>query len=159
MKNSSNLEHSTNSRREFLKNSAQLATLSLLGFNTLLNAKESKNSLHFTNKALQGEQIPALGYGAFSKDFHFKPFSFTRHPMGANDVLIEIYYCGVCHSDLHSIKGDFHPALYPMVPGHEIAGVVVAVGSKVKKFKVGDYAGVGCMVNSCGECEACKASQ
>ncbi|WP_094324513.1 NAD(P)-dependent alcohol dehydrogenase [Campylobacter avium] len=106
-----------------------------------------------------GERIPARGYAAFSKEWKFKPYEFTRHPLGQNDVLLEILYAGICHSDLHAVSGDHGSPSYPMVPGHEIMGKVVAVGDKVSKFKVGDYAGVGCMVNSCGECEACKASK
>ncbi|NHQ68892.1 NAD(P)-dependent alcohol dehydrogenase, partial [Elizabethkingia miricola] len=74
----------------------------------------------------------------------------------AHDVQIEIMYCGVCHSDLHQIKNDWFPGLFPMVPGHEIVGKIVKVGDHVKDFKVGELAGVGCMVDSCQECENCK---
>ena len=105
------------------------------------------------------ERISARGYAVFSKTDTFKPFDFTRHPVGDHDVLIEILYAGICHSDIHSARSEWKDGIYPMVPGHEIAGRIVAVGSKVSKFKVGDLAGVGCMVNSCGECEACKRSQ
>ncbi|EFU0588692.1 NAD(P)-dependent alcohol dehydrogenase, partial [Campylobacter coli] len=70
-----------------------------------------------------------------------------------------ILYAGICHSDIHTARSEWGEAVYPCVPGHEIAGEVIAVGKNVSKFKVGDYAGVGCMVNSCGECEACKKSQ
>lgn len=105
------------------------------------------------------DRIPAKGFAVFSKTDTFKPFTFSRHPVGANDILIEILYAGICHSDIHSARSEWKEGIYPMVPGHEIAGRVVAVGAKVTKFKVGDYAGVGCMVNSCGECEACKKSQ
>lgn len=118
-----------------------------------------KSNLEALKLAKQGQRIPAKGYAAFSKEWKFKPFSFTRHPLGANDILIEILYAGICHSDLHSVKGDFGKANHPFVPGHEIAGRVIAIGSKVSKFKVGDYAGVGCMVNSCGECESCKNNE
>lgn len=103
-------------------------------------------------------RIPAKGYAVFSKDSKFEPFNFTRHSMGENDILIEILYAGICHSDIHSVRSEWREGIYPMVPGHEISGRVLAVGSKVSKFKLGDYAGVGCMVNSCGECEACKRS-
>lgn len=105
------------------------------------------------------ERIPARGYAVFSKTDTFKPYSFTRHKLGSKDILIEILYAGICHSDIHSARSEWKEGIYPMVPGHEIVGQVVAVGSEVSSFKVGDYAGVGCMVNSCGECEACKASQ
>lgn len=110
-------------------------------------------------QANAGQRIEAKGYAVAHKDDSFKPFSFSRHAMGEGDILIEILYAGICHSDIHSVRSEWHEGIYPMVPGHEIAGRVVAVGSKVTKFKVGDYAGVGCMVNSCGECEACKKSQ
>lgn len=110
------------------------------------------------NEAKEGKRITAKGYAVNSKSDNFKPFEFSRHSMGENDILIEILYAGVCHSDIHSARSEWREVIYPMVPGHEIAGQVVAVGSKVTKFKVGDYAGVGCMVNSCGECEACKIS-
>ncbi|EAL4082899.1 NAD(P)-dependent alcohol dehydrogenase, partial [Campylobacter coli] len=94
-----------------------------------------------------------------SKDAKFTPFEFSRHAIGDNDILIKILYAGICHSDIHTARSEWGEATYPCVPGHEIAGEVIAVGKNVSKFKVGDYAGVGCMVNSCGECEACKKSQ
>ena len=103
-------------------------------------------------------RISATGFAVDSKSSKFKIFNFTRHALGERDILIEILYAGICHSDIHSARSEWHEGIYPMVPGHEIAGKVIAVGEKVKKFKVGDYAGVGCMVNSCGECEACKIS-
>ncbi len=76
--------------------------------------------------------------------------------MGEYDVVIDTHFSGICHTDIHFAHSDWLPGIYPMVPGHEIAGVVSAVGSNVTKFKVGDHAGVGCMVNSCGECHTCK---
>lgn len=87
------------------------------------------------------------------------PWSFARRAVGDNDVLIDIKFCGVCHSDIHQLRGDWGPPQYPQVPGHEIAGVVSAVGKKVTNFKVGDHAGVGCMVDSCGTCESCKRGE
>ncbi|MBW5379051.1 NAD(P)-dependent alcohol dehydrogenase, partial [Brachyspira pilosicoli] len=101
-------------------------------------------------EANSGKRINAKGYAVHSKTDTFKPFEFSRHSMGDNDILIEIMYAGICHSDIHSARSEWHEGIYPMVPGHEIAGKVVAVGKNVTKFKVGDYAGVGCMVNSCG---------
>ncbi|KGI56854.1 alcohol dehydrogenase [Campylobacter sp. MIT 97-5078] len=113
-----------------------------------------------TQEAIKnGARIESKGFAASSKQWKFKPFSFSRHALGEKDILIEILFAGICHSDVHSAKSEWHEGIYPMIPGHEIAGRVIAVGSKVSKFKVGDYAGVGCMVNSCGECEACKKSQ
>ena len=157
-------------RREFLKSSAKIASGAAalsLGANVLF-AQNGNTNASVTNakrevlglqEALKGEKIPSIGYAAHSKEWKFKPFKFSRHPMGVNDVLLEILYAGICHSDLHAVSGDHHKPIYPIVPGHEILGKVIAVGNNVRKFKVGDYAGVGCMVNSCGECEACKQSK
>jgi len=83
-------------------------------------------------------------------------FEFERREPNATDVELEVHYCGVCHSDIHTARGDWGEIEYPCVPGHEIVGVVTRVGSAVKEFKPGDKVGVGCMVNSCGSCEACK---
>lgn len=107
----------------------------------------------------EGKRISAKGYAVLNKSDTFKLFDFTRHPLGDNDILIEILYAGICHSDIHSARSEWREGIYPMVPGHEIAGKVVAIGKNVSKFRIGDYAGVGCMVNSCGECDACKKSQ
>ena len=104
----------------------------------------------------QGERIPAKGFAVFEEKGHFKPYEFNRHPVGDNDIQIEILYAGICHSDLHHVFADWGEEEYPMVPGHEIAGRVVAVGKNVTKFKVGDYAGIGCMIGSCRHCEACE---
>lgn len=109
-------------------------------------------------EAKDGARIPARGFAMQDKDAGFTPLTFTRHPLGDKDILIEIAYTGICHSDIHAAKSEWGKSAYPIVPGHEIAGRVVAVGKDVKKFKVGDNAGVGCMVNSCGVCPACLAS-
>src|SRR3954447_15495731 len=85
------------------------------------------------------------------------PTTIERRDLRADDVLIDIAYAGICHSDIHQAKEDWGQAIFPMVPGHEIAGVVAAVGSGVTKYQVGDRVGVGCMVDSCGECEYCRA--
>ncbi|WP_420669724.1 NAD(P)-dependent alcohol dehydrogenase, partial [Mesorhizobium japonicum] len=82
-----------------------------------------------------------------------------RRDVGPTDVLIEIRYAGICHSDIHTARGEWGEIAYPQVVGHEIAGVVVEVGSEVTKHAVGDRVGVGCMVNSCGECENCRAGE
>src|SRR3954454_14096829 len=79
-----------------------------------------------------------------------------RRAVGPNDVLIEIRYAGICHSDIHTVNGDWGPQPFPVVPGHEIVGVVAEVGSDVTKHRVGDRVGVGCMVSSCGDCANCR---
>lgn len=96
------------------------------------------------------------GFAAHDATSDLVPFTFKRRDVGAHDVHIDILYSGICHSDLHQAKGDWGNSTFPMVPGHEIVGRVVAVGSAVKKFKVGDFAGVGCMVDSCRTCDSCK---
>ncbi|MCM1371488.1 MAG: NAD(P)-dependent alcohol dehydrogenase [Bacteroides sp.] len=101
-------------------------------------------------------RIPAKGFAVYEAKGHFKPYEFSRHAVGDNDIQIEILYAGICHSDLHHVFADWGTEEYPMVPGHEIAGRVVAVGKNVTKFKVGDYAGIGCMIGSCRHCEACE---
>ncbi len=96
------------------------------------------------------------GYAARDAQSPLAPFRFTRRSPGPHDIEIEILYCGICHSDLHQARNDWRNSLYPMVPGHEIVGRVVAIGPHVKKLKVGDYAAVGCMVDSCRQCSACE---
>lgn len=94
-------------------------------------------------------------FAALKAKEDLKPFSFERRDPGTHDVAIDIHYCGVCHSDLHQVRDEWGGSRFPMVPGHEIVGKVTAVGSSVKKFKVGDSVGVGCMVDSCQECASC----
>ncbi len=101
--------------------------------------------------------IKTKSYAAQSAKSPLAPWSFDRREVGDHDVLIDITHCGVCHSDIHQARDEWGGAMFPMVPGHEIVGRVAKVGSKVKKFKAGDLAGVGCMVDSCRECSACKA--
>lgn len=96
-----------------------------------------------------------LGYATHSPTDALAPFHFERREPRANDVVIEILYCGVCHSDLHTARNDWQNTTYPVVPGHEIIGRVVSVGPDVTRFKAGDKVGVGCMVDSCQHCEAC----
>ncbi len=98
----------------------------------------------------------AKGYAAQSPTADLTPWNFERRELGPNDVQINIAYCGVCHSDLHQIKNDWFPGIFPMVPGHEIVGTIIKTGSSVKKFKTGELAGVGCMVDSCRVCDNCK---
>ena len=98
-----------------------------------------------------------VGYAATSAQSPLAPFSFARREPLPQDVQLEILYCGVCHSDLHTVRNEWSGTTYPAVPGHEIVGRVTAVGSEVKRFKVGDIAAVGCMVDSCRNCANCKA--
>lgn len=98
----------------------------------------------------------AKGYAAHSATTPLVPFTFDRRPVGDSDVKIQILYCGICHSDIHNARNEWKGSVYPVVPGHEIVGKIVEVGSKVKKFKQGDLAGVGCMVGSCGSCGGCQ---
>ena len=103
--------------------------------------------------------INTKAYGAASATSTLQPLSISRRSPGPNDVLIEIDYCGICHSDIHTARSEWGPTSYPCVPGHEIVGRVVSVGKKVKKFKKGDLAGVGCFVDSCGKCTYCKKNE
>jgi uncharacterized zinc-type alcohol dehydrogenase-like protein len=96
-------------------------------------------------------------YAAQRADSSLAPFNIDRREAGPTDVEIEILYCGVCHSDLHQARNEWHNTIYPCVPGHEIVGRVRRVGSQVTKFKVGDLSAVGCMVDSCRTCPSCRA--
>ena len=98
----------------------------------------------------------AHAYAVRSPEDRFTPFSFDRREPRANDVVIAIRFCGVCHSDLHTARGEWGGTRYPCVPGHEIVGEVSAVGAGVTKFKQGDLVGVGCMVDSCQRCQPCR---
>jgi uncharacterized zinc-type alcohol dehydrogenase-like protein len=100
--------------------------------------------------------IQSYGYAAHKVKDRLSPFSFVRRSPEPNDILIEILYCGVCHSDIHQVNNDWQGSTFPMVPGHEIVGKVTQVGASVRKFAVGDFAGVGCMVDSCRTCASCK---
>jgi uncharacterized zinc-type alcohol dehydrogenase-like protein len=97
-----------------------------------------------------------LGYATQSAQAALAPYRFERRLPRPDDVVIEILYCGVCHSDLHQARNDWGRSLYPMVPGHEIIGRVLSVGAEVTRFKPGDQVGVGCMVDSCQHCAACE---
>jgi alcohol dehydrogenase (NADP+) len=100
--------------------------------------------------------IPVKGYAAQTPTTDLAPWDFQRRDVGPHDVQFDILFCGVCHSDLHQIKNEWFKGIFPMVPGHEIVGKVVKVGDHVKKFKAGDLAGTGCLVDSCRTCENCK---
>ena len=99
----------------------------------------------------------SIAYAAYEANKPLGPFEFERREVGATDIQIDILYCGVCHSDIHQARNEWGNAKYPMVPGHEIVGRITHVGTGVKGFKVGDLAGVGCMVDSCGVCPDCQA--
>ena len=103
--------------------------------------------------------LPSRAYAAQSATSGLAPWNFERRAIGPNDVLIEIRYCGVCHTDIHFVNNDLGMTSYPVVPGHEIVGVVTQTGSEVKKFKTDDVVGVGCLVESCRECANCKEGE
>ena len=111
----------------------------------LLTLTQNKNTM-----------IPVKGYAAQDAHTDLAPWDFQRREVGPNDVQFDILFCGVCHSDLHQIKDEWGGAIFPMVPGHEIVGRVVKIGDNVTKFKVGDLAGTGCLVDSCRVCDSCK---
>src|SRR5476649_2338755 len=100
----------------------------------------------------------ARGYAASAAKEKLAPYSFERRALRADDVGIEIKFCGVCHSDIHQARDEWGGSMFPMVPGHEIAGVVRAIGTDVKGFRVGDRVGVGCMVDSCRHCSSCESN-
>lgn len=109
-----------------------------------------------TAAELEKKTIEAKAFAALEPGVDLKPWTFERREVGAKDVQFDVAFCGVCHSDLHQVRNDWFPGIFPMVPGHEIVGTVVAVGDEVTKFKVGDLAAVGCMVDSCRVCENCQ---
>jgi uncharacterized zinc-type alcohol dehydrogenase-like protein len=103
--------------------------------------------------------MPTPAYAAPAADQPLAPHTIERRTPGAHDIAIEILYCGVCHSDLHTARNEWGNTIYPSVPGHEIVGTVTAAGKDVKGFKVGDTVGVGCMVDSCGHCASCAEGE
>ena len=104
----------------------------------------------------QRKGITTKGYAAQDAKSPLAPFSFERRSPGPRDIHFEILYCGVCHSDLHQIRNEWGNSIYPMVPGHEIVGRVITTGEEARKYKTGDVVAVGCLVDSCRECENCK---
>ena len=103
--------------------------------------------------------MKTLGYAAQNPKDPLGPFTFERRSLRDNDVAMDVLYCGVCHSDLHQARNDWGFSRYPMVPGHEIVGRVTAVGPKVTRYKVGDAVAVGCMVDSCQQCDQCRKGE
>ena len=101
-------------------------------------------------------RLPTRGYAAFDSSGELRPWEFERRPVGDDDILIDVKYASICHSDIHQLRGDWGEQRYPQVPGHEIVGLVSAVGKNVTRFEVGDRVGVGCMVDSCMACSACE---
>jgi uncharacterized zinc-type alcohol dehydrogenase-like protein len=135
-------------RREFMRLAA------IAGGNLLLT--RSMGLFAGTNSSAN---IKSRGYAALDTSGKLVPWEFERRPVGDNDILIDIKYASICHSDIHQMKGHWGPQQYPQVPGHEIVGIVTAVGKDVTKFKVGDRAGVGCMVGGNAECESFKQGE
>ena len=105
------------------------------------------------------KMIQAKAYAAHSSTAPLKPPTIQRRDPKPNDVVIDIAYCGICHSDIHTARGEWGPTIYPCVPGHEIVGTIIATGKSVKKFKIGNIVGVGCFVDSCGKCRPCKNNE
>ena len=103
--------------------------------------------------------MKTLGYAARSAGAALAPYTFERRALRPNDVAMEILYCGVCHTDLHMARNDWGWSTYPMVPGHEIVGRVIEVGSEVTRFKTGDSVAVGCMIDSCQHCDQCRKGE
>lgn len=121
---------------------------------TIIHGRSLLHICFESAEEVEGMQVKARG--VLSKESPFHAIKIERRELQPDDVLIEIHYCGICHSDIHSARGEWGEVRYPFVPGHEITGIVSKVGSQVTKFKPGDRVGVGCMVDSCGECENCK---
>jgi uncharacterized zinc-type alcohol dehydrogenase-like protein len=141
-------------RRDLIKAGLVAAPL-LLGAVPRVRADETK-------QAVGAGPYPARAYGTAKPDAPLGPINIERRALHPNDVLLEVLYCGICHSDIHQARDEWKswgPTAYPCVPGHEIIGRVAAVGNKVTKFKIGDIGGVGCMVNSCRTCDNCVADR
>ena len=115
---------------------------------------EAVRTLAEGTTTVRAKEVRAFGTDA--ADSPLQQLNIQRRKPTPHDVEIEILFCGVCHSDLHTARNEWHGTIYPCVPGHEIVGKIVSVGNHVKKFKVGDHAAVGCMVDSCRDCEYCK---
>lgn len=130
-------------------------------FNIHVMYNEFKRSYTLIFTALGGNyyMITTTARAVFDPEGPFKLTTIERRELKPHDVLIEIKYAGICHSDIHTARGDWGPVNYPLVPGHEIAGIVTQVGSEVTKYAINDRVGVGCMVDSCGECVNCHQGE
>lgn len=120
-----------------------------------MSVNQASVGIEESARSIASDRITS-GYAALTAKAPLAPFSFERRAPREHDVLIDIQYCGICHSDIHQARAEWGEAIFPMVPGHEIAGTVKAVGGKVTKFKVGDRVGVGCFVDSCRTCPECR---
>jgi alcohol dehydrogenase (NADP+)/uncharacterized zinc-type alcohol dehydrogenase-like protein len=140
--------NSNNSRRKFIQQTA-IAGAGIMLANPIALFSQTNNTKIMST-------IKSKGYAGKDEEGKLALWNFERRAVGDNDILIDIKFSGICHSDIHTIKGHWGKQKYPQVPGHEIAGIVAAIGKNVTKFKVGDKAGVGCMVNSCMQCDSCK---
>ena len=140
-------ESNNTSRREFLHQSAVLGAGAVLAQSSNLFAEKSSG--------LGNGPYPAEGMAGYSETGPLQFLKFQRRALGPKDVAIKIHYCGVCHSDIHTIHGDWGNIHYPQIVGHELAGEVVAIGTSVSKFDVGSRVGVGTMVDSCRHCPEC----
>ena len=143
-------------RRDFLKAGAVLASAPLLG------GLVSNGHAAPLEANVGSGPYPTKAYGTTSATSPLKPMSIERRALGPRDVLLDVLYCGMCHSDIHQIRNEWPntvPTNYPVVPGHEIIGRVRAVGNQVTKFRVGDIGGVGCMVDSCRTCDNCLSDR
>ncbi|MDR3159885.1 MAG: NAD(P)-dependent alcohol dehydrogenase [Zoogloeaceae bacterium] len=142
-------------RRKMLKMAgASVLAAPLLGVLSPAHAKAQPAA-----SALGKSPFAARAYGARSVGGHFEPLQIQRRALGPRDVLLDVLYASICHSDIHTARGDWGAPSLPCVPGHEIVGRVIAVGGAVTKFRIGDIGGVGCMVDSCGECENCLSDR
>jgi len=139
-------------RRALLAGAGLAATPLIAGITDAVRAQEAP-------QAVSTAAFKARAWAATSATSPFAPIEMNRRAVGPKDIRIDILFAGICHSDIHAVRSEWGPARYPIVPGHEIIGRVSAVGSAVTKFKVGDIAGVGCMVDSCGTCENCLADR
>jgi alcohol dehydrogenase (NADP+) len=152
------IEQSTpvgHSRRDFIVSAA--SAVAGIGAANLLNLQSAHGENAANSPAGGNGLYPTEGMAAYAPTGPHELMKFQRRALGPKDVAIKIHNCGVCHSDIHMIRGDWGKIQYPQIVGHELAGEVVAVGSSVSKFTVGARVGVGTMVNSCRTCIECQA--